>query len=168
GKNARRNGPRITDILRQEIEAFEGQALLIDMYAQTVADNGDPRVFLKVGTPESSRRIKARSKDGQHLSIEAVQALMVDPILAMLADCEKPKESKGEGTIAGGASPEAPETEVVARDKSEATPAPAETGKPSNSGDAEPTPAPKDESADEASPEQGRGTSTAVSPRADG
>ncbi|MEC9070761.1 MAG: DUF459 domain-containing protein, partial [Myxococcota bacterium] len=131
GKNARRNGPRITDILRQEIEAFEGQALLIDMYAQTVADNGDPRVFLNVGTSESPRRIKARSKDGQHLSIEAVQALMVDPILAMLADCEKGTGKKVENSVKGEAPTKATGPEVVAKEENE-TPPPAEkSGEPS-------------------------------------
>ncbi len=101
GANARKLGPLIDKILREEIAAFDGHAEYVDVHKATRSKRGGvAETFRRPGRPEEP----ARTPDGVHLTTAAVQYLMERPVLDILAGCLDPRP---EETVADKA-PERP------------------------------------------------------------
>ena len=91
GKGSYTIGPEITKILRREIAAFGGPAILVDAFAATTDGKNRPRDTFKV---PGKRGLKAmRGRDGIHLTAEAVRALMGRPAADHILQCRKDNAS---------------------------------------------------------------------------
>ena len=84
-RNSRVMGPIINDIIRTEIEAFNGPAVFVDARAATTDSQGKPIVTFTV--EGKKKRLAARAKDGIHLTTNAVKWLMAKPVMDLLAGC---------------------------------------------------------------------------------
>ena len=96
---------------------------------------------------------------------------MVDPILALLADCEKRQGQEADDNVADGASEEPSKSGAVSTDDGDAKPARTGPAKPTRNGaesGSAPTEGSAAETGDEAPTEQGRDASEMVNTKADG
>lgn len=87
GEGSRTLGPLITQILRREIQAFGGPAVLVDAYAATSDGKNRPKDTFRI--PGKRGRHDMRGHDGIHLTIEAVRALMARPAYDHILRCRK-------------------------------------------------------------------------------
>lgn len=87
GERARKMGPRIHRIQRERVEAFDGPVTYVDVFSKT--RHGD-KIVWRFTPPGSSRRIKARAGDGIHLTLPAIEAWMVTPVMDALGRCLRP------------------------------------------------------------------------------
>jgi hypothetical protein len=85
GDNVRRYGPVITRILRERIEAFGGPAFYVDAFAATSNEQGLPRNTLTI--PGRRQPLPLRGNDNIHLTMAAVRAVMVEPVVQRLTSC---------------------------------------------------------------------------------
>lgn len=103
GDNAEKRAPIVNRIMRERVEAFAkngGHAVFHDAYAPTSDDDGRP---LKKAVLKGKKAVKIRSKDGVHLTAEAVRALLAKPIVDMVLPCFTKKHGKGKGHSAEAA-----------------------------------------------------------------
>ncbi|MGM0576607.1 MAG: hypothetical protein ACQEXJ_12830 [Myxococcota bacterium] len=96
GDNAERMGPIINDIMRREVEAFDGPAVFLDTYAATVDEEGEPIDSFRREDEDEDEAVDARTSDGIHLTTEAVRWLLAEPILRAVGRCVD-----GDGEVAG-------------------------------------------------------------------
>ena len=87
GEGSKTLGPLITKILRREIRAFGGPAVLIDAYGATTDDRNRPRDKFRI--PGKRGWHQMRGHDGIHLTIGAVRALMARPVADSVSHCRK-------------------------------------------------------------------------------
>ncbi len=84
-KNSRELGPIIDRVIRERIEAFEGNAVYIDAFSATSPRRG--RYIKTVQVPGKKKREPAWASDNIHLSTQAVRWLLAEPVLRLLGDC---------------------------------------------------------------------------------
>ena len=77
-------GQRVSDIMRERVEAFDGPAVFVDLFGQTVVNK---RALSWFQPPGAKRRVKLRGGDKIHLSRPGVRWLMVEPVLELLRPC---------------------------------------------------------------------------------
>ncbi len=95
GKNANERAPIVNRIMKERVEAFAaagGKALFHDAYAVTAKD-GKP-LEKAVLPKKGSKPVEIRSKDGIHLTTDAVRALLATPIVDMVLPCFPKKDAK--------------------------------------------------------------------------
>jgi len=81
----RERGAVVSDIIRERIRAFAGRAWYIDLFARTAtADGGALNELVVSGSAEP---VALRTADGFHLTRPGVEALMFEPVRALLAPC---------------------------------------------------------------------------------
>jgi len=100
GKNAVVRAPIVNRIMRERVEAFiadGGRAIFHDAYGPT-SNDGKPLTTAKLGGKGS---VEIRQKDGVHLTEEAVEFLLVNPIVDMVLPCFPKKETKDMKKAAG-------------------------------------------------------------------
>jgi hypothetical protein len=85
GRTANVLGPKIHKIMKREVEAFEGNAIYVDVYSATRHANG--KLVRRFQAPDRKSPERARGSDGIHLTARAVQHLMAEPSLEPLAPC---------------------------------------------------------------------------------
>jgi hypothetical protein len=84
-KNSKALGPRINRILKTRIAAFKGNVHFIDLYAATSPRAGR---YIKTVRPSGAKKSQpAWGRDGVHLSRHGVRALMLEPVLDLVAPC---------------------------------------------------------------------------------
>ncbi len=82
-KNSRTVGPKVNEVLRARIEAFDGHAFYVDAYTTTSPKRGQYIEYVKLG----GKKFHAYQQDGIHLSPKGVQALMINPLLEIVEPC---------------------------------------------------------------------------------
>jgi len=90
GKNAEVRAPIVNRIMRARVEAFiagGGNAVFHDAYGPTADDKGKP--LTKAVLPHGKKAVEIRSKDGIHLTTDAVRQLLAEPIVDMTLPCFK-------------------------------------------------------------------------------
>jgi len=85
GRTARVMGPRINAIMKREVEAFEGNAVFVDVYKATRKPNG--KMVTQFQAPDRKAPEGLRGHDGIHLTARAVKYLMAEPALKPLEPC---------------------------------------------------------------------------------
>lgn len=101
GKNAVKRAPVVNRIMKERVEAFAakgGNAVFLDAYAMTSDDDGTP--LKEKVLPNGDKAEKIRTKDGIHLTADAVRQLLAQPIVAMALPCFAESEAKEPGTKA--------------------------------------------------------------------
>lgn len=98
GPNAEKRAPIVNRIMRERVEAYAaagGHAIFHDAYAPTSDANGKP-LSEAVLAGKGAKAVKIRSKDGIHLTADAVRALLAKPIVDMVMPCFPNTEKKTE------------------------------------------------------------------------
>ncbi|MFO0746459.1 MAG: DUF459 domain-containing protein [Myxococcota bacterium] len=96
GDNAEKRAPIVNRIMRERVEAYAqagGHAIFQDAYGPTADDDGKP-LKEAVLAPKGKKAVKIRSKDGIHLTADAVRALLAQPIVDMVMPCFAKKDAK--------------------------------------------------------------------------
>jgi hypothetical protein len=96
GKNAVVRAPIVNRIMKERVEAFAkagGKAIFHDAYAAT-SEGGKP---LDLATlPGKKGKVDIRQKDKIHLTNDAVEHLLANPIVEWVLPCFPKKDKKGE------------------------------------------------------------------------
>ena len=85
GRTANVMGPRIHAIMKREVEAFDGNAVYVDVYSKTRKANG--KLVMNFKAPDTGKVERARGHDGIHFTARAVKFLMAEPALGALSPC---------------------------------------------------------------------------------
>jgi len=91
GKNAVVRAPIVNRIMRERVEAFAadgGRAIFHDAYGPT-SNEGKPLTTAKLNGKDN---VEIRQEDGVHLTEDAVEYLLVNPIVDMVLPCFPKKE----------------------------------------------------------------------------
>ncbi len=95
GKNAVVRAPIVNRIMKERVEAFAaagGNAIFHDAYVVTADDGGKP--LAKTVLPQGKKAVEIRTKDGIHLTADAVRQLLAKPIVDMALPCFAKTEAK--------------------------------------------------------------------------
>lgn len=87
-KNSRQIGPMVNEVLKERIEAFEGDAFYVDAFTTTSPKRGQ---YIKTVTL-GGKSYPAYGDDGVHLTNDAVKALLFRPLMKIVAPCLDPVE----------------------------------------------------------------------------
>jgi uncharacterized protein len=82
--NARKLGPKLNELIREAIEEFDGPAVFVDARRATSDSQGGAGVTYR--HPKKGQR-PMRTKDGIHLTTEAVRTLLAAPVYDAFASC---------------------------------------------------------------------------------
>ncbi|MDP6946720.1 MAG: hypothetical protein QF464_21400, partial [Myxococcota bacterium] len=83
-KNARRLGPTLNKMVREAIEEFDGPAVFVNARKATSTSEGEAASTYRHPT-KGTRPL--RTKDGIHLTTEAVRWLLAEPVYQAFGDC---------------------------------------------------------------------------------
>lgn len=96
GKNAVVRAPIVNRVMKERVEAFAaagGNAIFHDAYSVTADDSGKP-LEKAVLSSKSKKAVEIRSKDGIHLTADAVRHLLAAPIVELALPCFPKQEAK--------------------------------------------------------------------------
>lgn len=94
GKNAVVRAPIVNRIMKERVEAFAkagGKAIFHDAYLAT-SEDGKP--LDKAELPHKKGKVDIRQKDGIHLTLDAVEHLLANPIVEWVLPCFPEKDGK--------------------------------------------------------------------------
>jgi hypothetical protein len=94
---------RINEMMRDEVERFEGDAQYIDLYRMITHENG--RVKRMIRRQSDGRFFKARAKDGVHLSLPALRFMLAERVYKALSSCLAQDTGKRRMTASARRSP---------------------------------------------------------------
>jgi hypothetical protein len=95
GKNAVERAPIVNRIMKERVEAFAaagGNAVFHDAYVVTADDKGKP--LAKAVLPKHKKAVEIRTKDGIHLTGDAVRHMLAAPIVEVALPCFAKSEAK--------------------------------------------------------------------------
>lgn len=84
-KSSYRIAPRITRLMREQVDAWDGDAEFIDAIAIGTDERG--RILKKFKVPGREKLAKARSGDGIHFTMTGLRWLLAEPVYEMLRPC---------------------------------------------------------------------------------
>jgi len=96
GENAVVRAPIVNRIMKERVEAFAakgGNAVFHDAYVVTADKDGKP-LATAVLPKRGKRKVEIRTKDGVHLTADAVRHLLATPIVQVALPCFAKKEAK--------------------------------------------------------------------------
>jgi uncharacterized protein len=76
---------RINEMMRDEVERFEGDAQYIDLYRMITHEHGKVKRLIR--RESDGRFFKARAKDGVHLSLPALRFMLAERVYKSLVSC---------------------------------------------------------------------------------
>lgn len=83
----RERGAVVSEIIRERIRRFAGRAWYIDLFGRTATADGGALNELRLAGKDEV--VPLRTADGFHLTRPGVEALMLEPVRALLAPCTK-------------------------------------------------------------------------------
>ncbi|PIE20521.1 MAG: hypothetical protein CSA66_00485 [Proteobacteria bacterium] len=92
GNKARKRAPVVNRIMKERVAAYVkggGKAVFIDAFEATTDAKGRPLDRAKL----SGKKVDIRGGDGIHLTVDAVRALLAEPILEAVRPCLHPDEA---------------------------------------------------------------------------
>ncbi|MCC6620979.1 MAG: DUF459 domain-containing protein [Deltaproteobacteria bacterium] len=81
----RQRGAVVSEVIRERVRRFPGRAWYIDLFSRTATADGGALNELVVG----DELVPLRTADGFHLTRPGVEALMYEPVRALLAPCAR-------------------------------------------------------------------------------
>ncbi len=86
GRHAsKRMGPTLNQVVKEQIERFDGPAIFYNAYAAT--SDHKHRALKSAKIPGTKRRFKVFGNDNVHLTRKGVQYLLAEPALQLLLEC---------------------------------------------------------------------------------
>ena len=83
---ARRIGPKLNEIVKQEIAKFDGPAVFYNIFSLAADAKNNPREHVKA--PQSRRKVvKLLGEDNTHMTRSAVKFLLASPALRLMQAC---------------------------------------------------------------------------------